>query len=293
MVKTMRSTGVIVRYMDLRKVLKWWFNIPLLVFHLAFMVVGTAIGKIKWFETLDRRQDRSFLIMLSGLLLLIEFNISMYRLPYHWWSLIVSVPLFIVGILEYRCIRWRRVWRAAQASHVRLVLERMESLYEATQGKTEWWDTANFGYPEMEIQAWSPDWNDGIRFEYREPTFETSPEFITAMIEYAEAQVGKRYDTLQLFSYGLNFIPWLFYWKWWGQEKLKWLNLRGGREVCSSGITACLRSADNKAFPNTVYDMNEKDVMWIAWIFTTRECRYDTAMVMPCMFVISEKWRVK
>ena len=44
----MKPAGIIKTYMDLKKVLKWWFNIPLLVFQLIFMIVGTLTLSFVW-----------------------------------------------------------------------------------------------------------------------------------------------------------------------------------------------------------------------------------------------------
>lgn len=46
----MKPAGRLDTIMDLRKVKEWWFNLPLLVFQLAFMIVGKIYGKVevKW-----------------------------------------------------------------------------------------------------------------------------------------------------------------------------------------------------------------------------------------------------
>lgn len=191
----------------------------------------------------------------------------------------------IIGKVE---VEWGEIWHAAQASHVRLCLEKV--------AHSDMWRYANFGYRKMTIQPWRLDQCDGKRFEYRRPTFETSPEFIKAMQQYAYDQVGKGYDTAQLFSYGLNFIVWLFWWPLWGREVFRWLNLRGGREVCSSGVTACLRDAE-KDFRD---GCAEKVKMLYAGdpnfsgevIVPSRYFEiYHTAMVSPCLIAIDENWR--
>ncbi len=228
----MNPAGVIVTYIDWSDWKQWWFNIPLFLFQLTFMVVGTIYGKIK--------------------------------------------PSRGAEILGW-FIDWAVVWRAAQASHVRLCLSRLDAIYARTDGEVEFWRYINFGYPKAEIQTWRPEMCDGKCFEYRPPTFDPTPQFIEAMIEYAQDQEGKRYDHLQLLSYYLNFLVWIFRWRLWGIERFKWLNLRGGRETCSSGVTACLRSY-NEVVDGPFWD-------WIVFE------GYGTAMVMPCMFVISENWK--
>lgn len=302
----MKPCGVILTFMDLRKVKKYWFNIPLFVFQLTFMIAGTAYGKIKAMRKVYTIEKRLMIVVLicavGGIFCMVKIS-RLMSLPISiYWTLPYWIFSILFAIASLRGIDWRRTWRAAQVSHVRLVLEKaittqLDCSMALDSGPLnfrniiaeEKWRTANFGYRFMEIQLWRPGQIDRKHFRYFDPTFDPSPQFIAAMIEYARDQEGKRYDTLQLFSFGLNFIFWLWP-PWWGKEKLKWLNLRGAREVCSSGIAANLRWADKQAFPKTVYDMNEKDVMWVAWIFTSPECRYDTAMVSPCLFAIDNNW---
>lgn len=224
----MKTAGIILTYMDWRKVNKWFFNIPLFLCQLTFMVIGKIIKKVK--------------------------------------------------------VRWRDIWRSAQCSHVRLCLEDAATVIAGKSYKY-----INFGYPKAELQYWRVDQCDGKRFEYREPTFEPSDEFIAAMIEYARDQVGKAYDVPQLASYCLNLAIWIIWPPSWGREVLQWLNLRGGHEVCSSGVTACLRWAET---PRTYTRIGPK----AARLFAMRSKYfpiYDTAMVFPCLFPLSENWRVK
>lgn len=217
----MKSCGVIVRYINWRKWKKWFFNIPLFLFQLLFLVVGKILGKVE--------------------------------------------------------VEWGKIWHAAQASHVRLVLG---SSYN--QG-IESYTVANFGYLKMEIQLWRKSWNDDKHLEYFDPTFESSPEFIAAMNEYAEDQVGKKYDWLQLLSPPANFPIWIIRPSKWGKEVIGWFNLPGAREFCSSGAIATLlwftESIQVKENMR-ITDGNKSK------FFGT----YDPAMVMPCMIVISEKW---
>lgn len=282
----MKSAGVIITYIIWTNWKELPFNLCLFVYQMVLMVVGTAYGKFEW--KIEKPIYVDYILAPVCLFGIVAYVVGITDgllggVIVLTLLFFVSATLLTILTAIIRGIPWPLIWRAAQASHVRLVLEEPNSNHVLD------YLVANFGHPRMEIQLWREKYNDGKRFKYYDPTFEPSPEFIAAMIEYAEKQVGKRYDTLQLFSFGLNFIFWLWP-PWWGKEKLKWLNLRGAREVCSSGIAANLRWADKQAFPKTVYDMNEKDVMWVAWIFTSPECRYDTAMVSPCLFAIDNNW---
>lgn len=247
------------------------FNIVIFVFQLAFMIVGTTYGKIKW---PDPQVAVKALSIIGYFVALIGMSASI--LAGNWYLFFLNFIMIVNFIASYRGIPWRRVWRAAQVLHVRLCLKdvgvsrKLHIVYEYI----------NFGYPKAKLQDWRMDMIDGKRFRYFDPTFSPSPEFIEAMIEYAEAQVGKSYDKLQLFSYALNFIIWLFWWKWWGQEKLKWLNMRGALEVCSSGVTADLRWADWKSGGLLIGRLNSR-------FFNL----YDTAMVSPCLFALSKDWK--
>ena len=180
------------------------------------------------------------------------------------------IGLVIGKIIRKVKVKWRQIWKAAQVSHVRLALWEAEPLI-----KKRPWVCINFGYPTAELQPWYDDWIDGKRFEYRDPTFNPSPEFIDAMDEYAHAQVGKRYDELQLLSGAVNLIIWIIYPPSWGREVIKWFNRPGGLEFCSSGVTACLRAAEKA--PRRAKTL----------FFKT----YHTAMVSPSLFAISENWK--
>ncbi len=263
----MKPAGIIITYIDWSKWKQWWFNIPLLIFQLMFLIVGKAYGKIP--DLHGRNTDFWGFGKIIALAFLAFFLYLTAGLIYtHEW--LYAIPSFIMiyySLWLFGGARWNDIWHAAQASHVRLCI---------TGTGREWvWRYINFGYPEAKIDYWRMAQMDGKRFEYREPTFTFSQDRIDNMIQYAHAQVGKPYDELQLLSPALNFITWLFRPSLWGQEKIQWTNRPGGFEFCSSGVTACLRWAIKK-----VYTM---------WFFKG----YDTAMVMPCMFVISEKWRTE
>lgn len=284
----MNPAGRIDTIMDLRKVKEYWFNIPLLVFHLTFMVAGTILGKIK--ETCDNPNwiFGSIIITLNvcGLVGLVVQGI-------YWYS-----PLSIVGIIiglgEGRGIIWRKVWQAAQVSHVRLVLEPAMTL-DGVSDQYFW--VMNFGYKYAEIQIWDIGWNDGKRFKYYEATFPTPPEFMEPVIQYAHDQVGKQYDEVQLLSYFPHLIVWIIFPPCWGKELkiIKALNRPGGLEDCISGFTACLRWPER----DFVKEYSMATVMTLkrvraAIIKNTKFFKgYAIPVVPPCLAVISENWREK
>ncbi len=268
----MNPAGLIVTYMTRQdwQGQKFWiklrtmlFNLCLFIYQLTFIIVGTVWGKFKWDWRCYGWID---LAIYAGV------AVAFTYIP-RWWNIPTNIIFLFMIVASLRNIPWRRVWRAAQASHVRLCLQPVLHSHDHR------WQYINFGYPEAEMQYWHMGKCDGNRFRYYDPTFEPSDEFIAAMIEYANKQVGKQYDTLQLFSFGLNFIFWLWP-PFWGKEKLKWLNLRGGREVCSSGVTACLRDAEHQSGFCLAYGS-------ISQFFFG----YDTAMVSPCLIELDKNWR--
>lgn len=298
----MKPAGVILTFMGREDWIgkTWWvklrtlfFNCKLFVFQLFFMIFATVYGKIKWAK-LDRWQDR-----INGVILTWFFIPLLWFFP-KWWSVSGVIIGVFVGIATQRNIDWRRVWKAAQCSHVRLVLEKAvppeKQPFLGLQPDT--YEVANFGYPFMEIQPWREKWNKG-RFEYRDPTFPTPPEFMAAVIQYAEDQVGKPYDHWQLISNGLHFIAWAV-WPWsWGKELriIKALNRKGGREHCSSGFTACLRYAELIARhdvinrPEKLRLLRELDRVYGNNFFTSFFKGYDTPVVPPGLVALSEDWR--
>ncbi len=269
----MNPCGAILTYMDLRKVKQWWFNIPLLIGQLIFMIAGTAYGKIKW-EKKWRWPNWIDVIILFGLLML-------RLLMPNWCSIPIRIITVFVIIAIIRGIDWRRAWRAAQVSHVRLCLRNYPR-------GTSYWEYINFGYPTAKLDHWNLQQCKG-RFQYRNPTFEPSDEFVAAMIEYAERQVGKGYDDLQLISSGLHLIAWIVYPPCWGKELkvIKAFNRKGGREHCISGLTADLRWGEK---PRTYIKIGPKAARLLAkrsMFFTG----YSTATTFPCQIAIDENWR--
>lgn len=288
----MKSCGTVVTYIDWKKVKKWFFNIPLFIYQLILIVMGTVYGKFKWPKaTISTRVMSSFVmaISLSGISMDLLFHSLICPFMPFW------IMYFIFGIASYRGIPWRRIWRAAQASHVRLCLREMtypqwkRSEYQKGFHPT-YYEYINFGYPKAELQNWRMGLIDNKRFRYFDPTFEPSPEFVEAMIQYAHDQVGKPYDEYQLISNALHLIAWIV-WPWrWGQEIVPWLNRPGGLEHCISGVTACLRDANaakalkylKKMYPGKDY---YPSVEWSKFFLG-----YSTATTSPCLVPLSENW---
>lgn len=259
-----------------------FFNCKLFVFQLIFMIVGTAYGKVNAKIKKPIYVDYilaptcifgivAFIVgitdgLIGGVIVLILLSF-------------VAVTLFAILAAIIRGIDWRKVWRAAQVSHIRLCLEPITPLYG---GKVGDWRYINFGYPKAEIQLWRLDQCKG-QFEYRDPTFEPSPEFIAAMIEYAEDQVGKRYDWLQLLSPPVNFLIWIFWPPWWGKQIIGWFNLPGGREFCSSGAVAVILWFAEATQINENTRILDGDT---SQFFPG----YDSAVIPPCLIAIDRNW---
>ncbi len=315
----MKPCGIILTFMGREDWIgkTWWiklrtlfFNCVLFVFQLFFMIFATVWGKIKWPKAPLSIKMVSVCLMAICLwamaTVIFDGSWSRWLIPYWIFG-------FMFGLASFRGIDWRRVWRAAQCSHVRLVLERTEDEQavidvEWTDGHTETmaelvevWRTANFGYPKMEIQSWPERWNAEKRFEYRDPTFPTPPEFMEPVIQYAEDQVGKRYDEVQLASPVVNLPLWMFYPPWWGQEKIKAFNRSGGLEYCVSGVVADLRwgeaHEEDKEFLKVLLrpiPPNNKRLAKLINMTRRLATRffpgYDPAVIPPCLVALSKNW---
>ena len=107
---------------------------------------------------------------------------------------------------------------------------------------------------------------------YRDPTF--TPTRCQEIALYMKADdlckdvKRRRYDYLQLLSYGVNLLLWYMKPSWWGKEVIKTFNLPGGRGVCSSTNADLLRETFEREFFEG----------------------YDTAMVFPFLVLISSNW---
>lgn len=284
----MKSCGVIVTYIDWKKVKKWFFNIPLFLHQLTLIVMGTVYRKFKWEKA--PLSLRVFCAIGIGTALV---AIVTAIIAGAWFLLPVNTISFVVLVATYRGIDWRRVWRAAQASHVRLCLRKEYwSFTYPKVSRRAWWLYINFGYPTAKIDSWRIEQCKGKRFRYYDPTFNPSPEFVAAMIEYAEAQVGKGYDDLQLISNGLHLIAWIV-WPWcWGKELkvIKAFNRKGGREHCISGVTACLRwhqYADVVRLWEKYFNKTDCPLLQNSRFFEG----YSTATTSPCLIELSKNWR--
>ncbi len=271
----MNPAGVILTYMDLKDWKQWWFNIPLLIGQLAFLIVGKAYGKIP--DLQGRNTDfwgfgKIIALAFLGFFLYLTAGLIYTR---EWLYAIPSFIMIYYSLWLFGGAKWNDIRRAAQCSHVRLCLKYLPV--------SELWVYINFGYPEAEKQIWRPEMIDGKRFEYRNPIFETSPQFIAAMIEYAEKQVGKGYDDLQLISNGLHLIAWIVYPPCWGKELkiIKALNRKGGREHCTSGFAADLRWAE----------AHSNNMLFKTFFDTDYFTGYHTAVIPPALVAIDENWR--
>ena len=198
------------------------------------------------------------------------FNIGLLA-----WQLLFLTAGKIYGKID---VQWRQVWRAATICHVRLCLG-------------DWYDDLpthvfkyiSFTAPEVKIEEWRY-YNIPLmpsRFSYLDPTFSVSDAEVEAMNAYAEKikgnPVARKYDYLQLLSYVVNLPLWIIWPRCWGREVIGWFNLPGGREVCSSGVTAVLKRSI----------WWKPDMSWdIGWL-------YDTSMISPCLFDIDKNWKRK
>lgn len=274
----MKSAGVILTYMVWKDWKQWWFNIPLLIGQLMFLIVGTAYGKIRWEKASTEIRVVSLIGAIAGAMGGINFFMAGWPiLPY------VGLIISVINIVNFRNIPWRRVWRAAQCSHVRLVLQKRLRFDE--------WLCINFGYPKAELQPWRERWIDGKRFRYFGPTFPTPPQFMEPVIQYAYDQVGKPYDELQLISSGLHLIAWIVYPPCWGKELkiIKAFNRKGGSEHCISGLVACLRWGETREkFEPINTKLIVSNYYYLKTIFFTG---YSTATTFPCQVDIDENWR--
>ena len=194
------------------------------------------------------------------------------------------------------------ILKAAMVVHVRLCLNR---IYETNR-----WRYISQSAPNAKMDYWSDDQLLGKHFVYMAPGWNVRPLFIKGMIIYAEAHIadrGKRgYDYLQSFSIYLNSI--LFWWipAFHGKEIIKFMNLPGFKEVCSTLVAAILRWAKLYELiideglgkrPLSDNELNE----YIDSYYQDHQGHlkeffegYDTSMVSPCLYVIKaylkEKW---
>jgi hypothetical protein len=190
---------------------------------------------------------------------------------YLWgnWNLESSLGRLATKFNVFRVITWRQIWQAAQWCHVRMLLNPIPG---------DSWRCISFTAPIAKFDYWSPGTVDQSRghFVYLEPAFEITPVETINLQEKAESMVNKelvarKYDYLQLFSFCVNSLLWLFWWPCWGRQVITWFNLPGGREVCSTGVAMLLIEC----------------VYALSGLFLP----FAVAMVCPALFVVSKNWR--
>jgi len=167
----------------------------------------------------------------------------------------------------------------------------------------EWWSLEKFLYDATLRYGTDPaSLKDGVKHIYLMPQFEVDEVGGKAMMAYAEDLVQNRhrrgYDVLQLISFSVNLFLWIFRPSKWGTQLNHWFNLRGGKEVCSTGVAATLRHAEFQS--NT--DVNKISAVDLRTtpkgnyrnLTTKSETQffpgYDTAMVPPCLYPLSPMW---
>lgn len=274
--------GVIPTSMIWRKHRRTWatwivdtiFNVILLSWQLLFLVIGGLLGKVP----VSTKPVNKYLKISSRIgAILWGINIIGYAIT---WPLIFTwIPLILTIFFwgESRGFDWRLIWKAATTCHVRLIIKK------GIAG-TVW--AISFTAPEIKIEQWRPDMIKG-RFSYRKPCFDLTEGQVEAMNEYAQTIKGnptaRKYDFLQLLAFCVWLPFWIIYPPCWGKELKPWFNLVGGREVCSSGVTAILRWLFFFSEVGRVFCLD----IPTASIFEG----YSTSMVSPCLIAINENWR--
>lgn len=251
------------------------FNVPLLAWQLTFLIVGTAYGKITIGEPLPSQSTWVYrwAVMPWSIILIID---GIYRVFTGQWlfAIVRLVTLVVLWIISG--VSLRRVWRAATICHVRLCLRKSGITTPPPRSYYSWF--ISFTAPEVKLELWRPDQIRG-RFSCLDPTFDVSDAEQGAMNAYAEKIVGnpvaRKYDYLQLLSYAVNLPLWVAWPRCWGREVISWFNLPGGREVCSSGVTAILKYCI------------ENPAGWESWDFWF----YSTSTIPPCLFDIDKNWK--
>jgi hypothetical protein len=90
---------------------------------------------------------------------------------------------------------------------------------------------------------------------------------------------GRWYDVLQLLSFVVNFPLWCIRPNtWWGKQVIPFIGIGKEQQVCSTGIADILRAAYSASPIQYIHGYNQ--------FFA----EYETAMIAPCMFVISDKF---
>lgn len=167
----------------------------------------------------------------------------------------------------------------------------------------EWWPPESILYDATLKWGTDPDsLKDGVKHVYLLPQFEVNDTFGKSMMAYAEDLVQNRhrryYDVLQLISFIVNLFLWIFRPSKWGTQLNHWFNLRGGKEVCSTGVAATLRHAEFQSNTDinkiVVIDPRTTPKGHERYITTKSGTQffpgYDIAMVPPCLYPLSQMW---
>jgi hypothetical protein len=213
------------------------FNTALFIWQFIFLL---------WTYRFDK--DRRILMRFMAVYLLVVGLLCNSLLIMAILYLLMGIGCALLrGRVPLRLILW-----SALVTHVRLCLERIPG--------TNRWRYISQTAPRAEMDEWSDDQLLGRHYLYMAPAFNPGSIFIEAMIQYAKehaAARGKRgYDYLQIGSFILNAI--LF---WWipglhGKEVIKFMNIPGFREVCSTLVAAILRwsaAVESDLFRQHVY----------------------------------------
>lgn len=227
-----------------------FFNIALFLWQLGFLI---------WTYVFDTTR-RIFVGIIT-----VEIIFLTIFYGWHWFWLFLWLAAWIIyALIPGRVPLWLIIL-AALVMHVRLCLERIEG--------TNRWRYISQSAPDARIDEWSEDQLLGRHFIYMRPMFRITDAEIQDLIRAADSMVApkarKIYDYLQLLSFIINSL--IF---WWmpvlhGKQIIKLFNYPGGREVCSTAIASLLRNniSDFRGFQG-----------------------YDTAMVFPALYYISELW---
>lgn len=222
----------------------------------------------------------------------IMLGLSIWRGP-HWFIFFAYLCLWTLYAVIEGEVPLRTIIFGSRVSHVRLCLEKIEG--------TNRWRYISQSFPDAKFDEWSEDQLLGRHFIYLPPGFGPSEIFIRAMTDYANDHVknrGKRgYDVLQLGSFVLNSL--LF---WWiphlhGREIIKFMNIPGFREVCSTLVAGILRWAwlseclELLGWRRYLADGEFKQHIDLYYFEHHHHLKeffegYVTAMVSPCLFVI-------
>lgn len=217
-----------------------------------------------------------------------SFDIILTRMRWNkpLW-LIFNIGLFVWQFAFMVIGKWRgkfkltfkQIWFYSQFCHVRLVLKPTKD-WAWTKGfgslTKDGWLCLSVTAPHALIENWNDSMIDNKNYYLLESNLDVTTEEIDSGYSYAvnltNNKRARRYDWLQFLSFIVNLFLWIIWPPFWGKEKIITFNLPGGREQCSPGACATLRFAIKRIE-----------------IFNS----YSTSMVSPCLYPISESWRLK